>query len=58
LNFFIRQRIGKNWDVRFTAKNLLNPKQEIAQTWPTGEKLVLESYTKGITLGISVGCEF
>jgi outer membrane receptor protein involved in Fe transport len=58
LNLFIRQRIGKNWDVRFTAKNLLNPKQEIAQTWPNGEKLVLESYTKGVTFGLSVGCEF
>ena len=58
LNLFIRQRLGKNWDVRFTAKNLLDPEFEVAQTWPTtGEKL-LQSYTKGITLGLSVGCEF
>ncbi|MBE0540600.1 MAG: TonB-dependent receptor [Verrucomicrobia bacterium] len=58
LNLFIRQRLGKNWDVRFTARNLLNPKYEVAQTWPNAGKVVLESYTKGITFGLSVGCEF
>lgn len=58
LNLFIRQRLGENWDVRFTARNLLNPKYEVAQTWPNAGKVVLESYTKGITFGLSVGCEF
>jgi TonB-dependent receptor len=58
LNLFVRQKLGKNWDVRLTARNLLNPKYQVAQTWPSGDKVVLESYTKGITFGISVGCEF
>ncbi|HEX7858831.1 MAG TPA: TonB-dependent receptor [Verrucomicrobiae bacterium] len=58
LNLFVRQRLGKNWDVRFTAKNLLDPEFEVAQTWPEVGKVVLESYTKGITFGLSVGCEF
>ncbi len=58
LNLYIRQRIGKHWDVRFTAKNLLNPDHEISQTWPEMGKTVLRSYTKGVTLGLSVGCEF
>jgi outer membrane receptor protein involved in Fe transport len=58
LNLFVRQRLGEHWDVRFTAKNLLNPNYEVAQTWPEVGKVVLESYTKGITLGLSVGCEF
>jgi hypothetical protein len=58
LNLFIRQRLGKHWDVRFTAKNLLNPKYEVTQTWPVAGEKVLESYTKGITFGLSVGCEF
>jgi outer membrane receptor protein involved in Fe transport len=59
LNFFIRQRIGKHWDVRFTAKNLLNPDIQIAQNdWPSRDNVVVETYTKGITLGLSIGCEF
>jgi hypothetical protein len=58
LNLFIRQRLGKHWDVRFTAKNLLDPAYEVAQTWPNGGKQVIQSYTKGITFGLSVGCEF
>jgi hypothetical protein len=58
LNLFIRQRLGKNWDVRFTAKNLLNPEFKVAQTWPEAGEVILQSYTKGITFGLSVGCEF
>lgn len=58
LNFFIRQRLGKNWDVRFTAKNLLNPAYEVVQTWPEAGEVTLQSYTKGITFGLSAGCEF
>ena len=58
LTLFVRQKLGKNWDVRFTAKNLLNPKYEVAQHWPSGDTAILESYTKGITFGISIGCEF
>ena len=58
LNLFLRQKLGSHWDVRLTARNLLNPEFQVAQTWPNGEKVVLESFTKGITFGISVGCEF
>jgi hypothetical protein len=58
LNLFIRQRLGKNWDVRFTAKNLLNPEYQVAQTWPGAGERVRKSYTKGMTFGLSVGCEF
>jgi outer membrane receptor protein involved in Fe transport len=58
LNLFVRQRIGKNWDVRFTAKNLLNPEIKVAQTWPTTGKVILESHTEGITFGLAAGCEF
>ncbi|HVR37092.1 MAG TPA: TonB-dependent receptor [Methylomirabilota bacterium] len=58
LNLFIRQRLGENWDVRFTARNLLNPEYEVTQDWPVAGGRVVESYTKGITFGLSVGCEF
>jgi len=58
LNLFIRQRLGKNWDIRFTAKNLLNPEIQVSQTWPTAGKVILESHTEGMTFGLQVGCEF
>jgi outer membrane receptor protein involved in Fe transport len=58
LNLFVRQRLGKNWDIRFTAKNLLNPKYEVTQDWPVAGVRVVETYTRGITFGLSVGCEF
>jgi TonB-dependent receptor len=58
LNLFLRQKLGKHWDVRFTAKNLLDPAQEVTQTWPQAGKVVLRSYKKGITFGLSIGCEF
>jgi len=58
LNLFMRQRLGKNWDVRFTAKNLLNPEFQVTQDWPVAGVRVVETYTKGMTFGLSVGCEF
>jgi outer membrane receptor protein involved in Fe transport len=58
LNLFVRQRIGKHWDVRFTARNLLNPAYEVVQTWPDAGEKILQSYTRGITFGLSIGCEF
>jgi hypothetical protein len=54
----VRQRIGKHWDVRFTARNLLNPAYEVVQTWPDAGEKILQSYTRGITFGLSIGCEF
>jgi outer membrane receptor protein involved in Fe transport len=58
LNLFVRQKLGKHWDVRFSAKNLLDPAHEVVQTWPAAGEVVLRSYKRGITFGLSVGCEF
>lgn len=58
MNLFVRQKLGKHWDVRFTARNLLNPAIEVAQTWPGVGERMLQSYTRGITFGLSVGCEY
>ena len=58
LDMFLSQKIGKNWKFKLSAKNLLNPSYEVSQTWVTGEKTILKSHTKGITFGLSVGCEF
>jgi TonB-dependent receptor len=58
LNLFVQQRLGTRWDIRFTAKNLLDPRYEVAQTWPIAGERVLQSHTRGITLGLSVGYSF
>jgi outer membrane receptor protein involved in Fe transport len=58
LNLFVRQKLGRHWDVRFTARNLLNPAFDVVQTWPEAGRVVLQSYTKGLTFGLSIGCEF
>jgi len=58
LNLFVRQKLSKHWDIRLTARNLLDPAHEVVQTWPEAGTVVLRSYTKGITIGLSMGCEF
>jgi hypothetical protein len=58
LDFFLTQKLGRHWRLKFSAKNLLNPDFEIGQDSPQRGYDVLKSYSKGITLGLSVGCEF
>jgi hypothetical protein len=58
LDFFLTQKLGKHWKLKFSAKNLLNPDFKIGQNSPQRGYDVLKSYSKGITLGLSVGCEF
>ena len=58
LDVFVSQKIGKHWKARFSAKNLLNPAYEESRDDPKLGAQVLESYTKGMTFGLSVSCEF
>jgi outer membrane receptor protein involved in Fe transport len=58
LDIFLTQKLGKHWKVKFSAKNLLNPVYETTQEWPASGKLVIERYKKGMTFGLSLGCEF
>lgn len=58
LDVFLTQKIGKNWKVKLGAKNLLDPEYKVTQDWPNRGEQVIRSYTKGITFGLSVGCEF
>jgi outer membrane receptor protein involved in Fe transport len=68
LNFNLAQKLGKRWKLKFSAKNLLNPVYETTQTWPRyyepgvvdipGRTTVLRRYTKGITFGLGLSCEF
>lgn len=57
LDVFLTQKLGKHWQMKFSAKNLLDPVYEVSQEWPAG-RLPVETYTKGMTFGLSLGCEF
>jgi outer membrane receptor protein involved in Fe transport len=56
LDFVFSQRLSRNTTVKFTAKNLLNPK--IERTYGRDSDLLYSSYTKGITLGLTLNCDF
>jgi TonB-dependent receptor len=58
LDFFLNQKLGKHWKLKFSAKNLLNPACEISQTSPQTGHVILKSHTKGITIGLGVGYDF
>jgi len=58
LDVFVSQQLGKHWKLKLSAKNLLNPVYETTQDWPDYGKLRVESYTKGMTFGVSLGCSF
>lgn len=57
LEFSISQKFGRHWKARFSAKNLLDPIYEVTQEYPVGTVSV-ESYTKGMQFGLSIGCDF
>lgn len=58
LDVFISQKLGQNWKLKFSAKNLLDPEFETTQDWGATGTTVIKSYTKGMTFGVSMGCEF
>jgi TonB-dependent receptor len=58
LDLFVSQQLGKHWKLKFSAKNLLDPVYETTQDWPEAGKLRVESYSKGMTFGMSLGCSF
>jgi outer membrane receptor protein involved in Fe transport len=58
LDVYLTQKLGRNWRVKLSAKNLLDPTFETTQTWPSIGTVPVKSYKKGMSYGISVGCEF
>lgn len=60
LDLVISQRLGKGFKAKFTARNLLNP--DIQRTYAvdgsTDKRYVYSSYTKGVTLGLSLSYEY
>ncbi|NUO01482.1 MAG: TonB-dependent receptor [Saprospiraceae bacterium] len=53
LDFKISKRIGKNYSVAFTAKNILNPMFERTQEYK-GKTYIADSYQVGTLLGFNV----
>jgi TonB-dependent receptor len=63
LDVFVTQQLGKNFKVKLFAKNLLDPTYEVTQTFPAFQgrpegTVVVDSHTKGITLGLTLGYDF
>lgn len=58
LDFFWSQDFGEHWNVRFSAKNLLNPEFEVDQIWPVAGALTRSRFTNGRKFGLSVGYSF
>lgn len=58
LDVFLTQKLGKHWKLKLSAKNLLDPAYEVSQDSPQTGSVVLRSYTRGMTFGLSLGCEF
>jgi outer membrane receptor protein involved in Fe transport len=58
LDIFLTQQLGKNWKLKFSARNLLDPAYQITQEWPRGGQLPVESFTRGMTFGLSLGYAF
>ncbi|MCS7337430.1 MAG: TonB-dependent receptor [Verrucomicrobiae bacterium] len=59
LDLVVSQKLGKRFKARFTARNLLNPEiiRSYAVSGPTDKRYIYSSYTKGITLGLSLSYE-
>lgn len=56
LDFLLSQRLGRRTSIRFAARNLLNPK--IERTYGKDSDLLYSSYTRGVTLGVTLSYEF
>ncbi len=56
LDFVIGQKLGRSLSLRFTARNLLNPKVE--RTYGENSTRLYSSYRRGMAFGLSVGYEF
>jgi len=56
LDFIFSKKIGRHATVKFSAKNLLDPK--IERTYGASSPLLYSSYTKGRTFGLSFNYDF
>jgi len=59
LNLSLSQKFGENWNLRFQAKNLLNPEIEtVYRSRYIGDDVTKTSYRKGMDFSISVSASF
>ncbi len=58
LDFIWKNKIGEKSELNFTAKNLLNPKIELTRELSNQEDIVLNSYKRGINIGIQYKYKF
>jgi outer membrane receptor protein involved in Fe transport len=58
LDVTFSQKLGRHWRLKFSARNLLDPPFEKIQEHPSLGPVTIASYTKGMTFGVSLGCEF
>jgi TonB-dependent receptor len=56
LDFILSQRLGRHLTLKFTARNLLNPAVQL--TYGEHSNKVYSSYTRGMTFGFSVACDY
>ena len=53
LTFVLTQKLGRNWRLKFAAKNLINPDREKIISIPNGDDLIYSRYTTGRTFSLS-----
>ncbi len=58
LNFTLSQKFGENWNLKFKAKNLLNPEVEEIYRSRFNDDVTKSSYTKGREFSISFSGKF
>jgi outer membrane receptor protein involved in Fe transport len=58
LNFTLEQKIGKNWKIRFAAKNLTDPTYRSYYKVPGGKNPTYSRNTKGMDFSIGGSCSW
>ncbi|SDW14458.1 TonB-dependent receptor [Lutibacter oricola] len=58
LDFVWKNKIGEKTEINFSAKNILNPEIEIFRELSNNQEVVLESYKKGLNIGLQFKYNF
>jgi TonB-dependent receptor len=53
LTFVVTQRLSRDWRMKFSAKNLINPDREKTISIPGADDLIYQSYTSGRSFSVS-----
>jgi TonB-dependent receptor len=56
LDFVISQQLSRHWKAKFTARNLLN--SPVLRTYGDGDSPIYTRYTRGLTFGLSLSCDY